>query len=65
MEKSLKSYCSLVDMIEKERNKLLVEYYSKNIFKIMFRKNYKKMIDKYDNLLIHCYTFIEQQLEDI
>ena len=48
---------------EKERNRLMVLYYSKNIFHILNRKYYKEMIDKYDELLMRCYQFIEKQIE--
>lgn len=55
-------YCKQVDDIEKERNRLLILYYSKNIYHFFNRKYYKEIIDKYDELLMHCYQFIEKQI---
>jgi len=63
MNFGLDSYCKQVNDIEKERNRLMVLYYSKNIFHILNRKYYKEMIDKYDELLMRCYQFIEKQIE--
>lgn len=63
MEDYLKGYCEFVKQIEDERNKILIKYYSKSIFKIMFRGYYKEMLDKYDKMLMHCYEFIGKQIE--
>ena len=62
MNFGLDSYCKQVNDIEKKRNRLLELYYSKNIFHILNRRYYNEMIDKYDELLIHCYQFIEKQI---
>lgn len=59
----LEGYCKLVNDIEKERNEVMKLYYSKNIYHFFNKKYYKEMIDKYDELLMHCYQFIEKQLE--
>ena len=57
MNFGLDSYCKQVNDIEKERNRLMVLYYSKNIFHILNRKYYNEMIDKYDELLMRCYQY--------
>ncbi len=59
----LEGYCKLVNDIEKERNEVMRLYYSKNLFHRFYRNKYKELMDKYDKLLIHCYQFIEKQLE--
>lgn len=64
MDGCLKGYCKFVEKIEKERNEIRTKYYSKNIFQMLFRKSYKKMLDNYDDLLIHCYEFIGKQIEE-
>ena len=63
MQDILVGYCKMVDDIENTRNDLRRKYYSKNIFHILNRNKYKEMLDKYDDLLMHCYKFIEKQLE--
>ncbi len=64
MDECLRGYCKFVEKIEKERNEIRTKYYSKNIFQMLFRKSYKKMLDNYDDLLIHCYEFIGKQIEE-
>lgn len=63
MRDSLNGYCKLVQEIEIKRNEIMRLYYSKNIFHMMHRKSYKKLMNKYDEVLMHCYKFIEKQLE--
>ena len=63
MEDYLKGYCEFVTPSEDERNKILIKYYSKSIFKIMLRGYYKEMLYKYDKMLMHCYEFIGKQIE--
>lgn len=57
----LEYYCEQVKMFEEERNRLFKLCYSKNIFHY-FKKNYKKKIDRYDKILMHCYEFIGKQI---
>ena len=63
MQDMLNGYCKMVNDIENTRNELRNKYYSKNIFHRLNRNKYKDMLDKYDELLMHCYQFIEKQLE--
>jgi len=58
----LEYYCEQVREFEEERNRLLELYNSSNIFNCFKRLFYKKKIDLYDEILMHCYEFIGKQI---
>ena len=58
----LEYYCEQVREFEEERNRLLELYYSSNILNCFKRLFYKKKIDLYDEILMHCYEFIGKQI---
>lgn len=55
-------YNKIIDIIEKDINKLCDKYYSKNIFNIIHRRTYKLYINKYYDILLNCYKNIEKMM---
>ena len=62
MGMGLEYYCEQVREFEEERNRLLELYYSSNILNCFKRLFYKKKINLYDEILMHCYEFIGKQI---
>lgn len=65
MQDVLKLYCdNVLKPIETERNKILYKVYNKNIFDILYRKHYRKMLEKYDELYFDALRKFEKFMEE-
>ncbi len=65
MQDIINDYCkNIIQPIEDERNKLMKKIYSKNIFSILYKKQYKELLKKYDDLWYKSLLTLEKMLEN-
>lgn len=62
MQSDAMLYCSMIELIEQKRNKIMVEQKKEKFFKT---KEKDELIRKYDELLLEKFQKLEQMLEQM